>query len=140
MGHREIDTSTTEGFREGMDVMDFSVARFALLVGAPESTVKSWKGGDKPVNPSAAIMLKWMINGYRPYNWHMTGPDLRAKREDMQLSQDELGQILDVEADTIVKWESDFRGPPGFIARAIEWLDSDVPPFDWAADYGAKDG
>lgn len=130
----QIDTSTPEGLSAGLKRAGLSVPRFALLIGAPERTVTKWLKGISPVHPTAAIMLDWMLEGYRPHGWHMTGDHFRRDRERLGLSQDELADILDVETEMVVRWESDFDGPPGFVARAMAWLTSERPPVDLATD------
>jgi len=139
----DIDTSTPEGFSAGLealglrqrdrdgDLQPLRPARVALLLSAPESTVKNWLRGSRPVHPTAARMVDWMMEGYRPEGWHMTGDDFRAAREALELNEDQLGELLDVETDTILKWESDFHGPPGFVAEAMRWLLSGFRPSDF---------
>lgn len=122
----ELDTSTAEGFSEGMRHLDISVTRAAMLIGAPESTIKKWLKGERPVHPTAARMLRWMLDGYRPENWHMTGKDLRLLRDEMGLTLTELAVILDIEDEALAKFESDFHGPPGFVATAVRWLLDDL--------------
>jgi DNA-binding transcriptional regulator YiaG len=68
---------------------------------------------------------------YRPDTWHLTGPGLRAMREDLGLSEDELAIILDVETASVVNWESDFHGPPRFVAEAVRWLQRGHRPPEW---------
>lgn len=137
MSTSEIDTSTPEGLREGLEAAGLSATRFSLLAGIPENTVSKWLNGRRPVHPAAAVMLDWLLAGFQPPGWHMTGQGLREAREGLGLSQDELAVILDVETGAVALWESDERGPPGFVARAVMWLESDPSPMDPAKAGGA---
>lgn len=127
----QIDTSTAEGFREGMDQLGATRTRISMLLGAPEQTVRAWMNGHRPVHPTAAMMLDWMLAGHKPDNWHMTGRDLRAAREILDLTEDQLANVLDVETDTLINWESDFHGPPHFVATAVRWLVGGFRPENW---------
>lgn len=118
----EIDTSTADGFREVMNRQGFSVARASILIGASEATINAWIKEKRPVHPTAARMLEWISKGYRPENYHMSGADLKSARAQLGLSSEAMANLLDVEISTLEKWESDFRGPPAFVATGIRWL------------------
>ncbi len=122
IGSAGINTATAEGMQSGLDILKMSKSRFSLLIGAPEATVHAWVRGRRPVHPTAAKMLDWMLDGVRPETWHMTGDQLREAREGLCMTEYELADALDVETATIVKWESDFHGPPHFVATAVRWL------------------
>lgn len=134
MTKREFDTSTMQGLRDALEHSRISQTRLALLIGAPEDAIRSWLRGRRPVHPTASVMLDWILDGYRPPEWHMTGPDMADLRASMGMSQRELADVLDVSEGDIDLWESDFHGPPGFVARAIQWLSSDKPPSLGATD------
>lgn len=126
-----IDTTTPEGFSAALDVLKLSIIRASLVLQAPESSVKQWLRGTRPVHPAAASMLAWMLEGFRPETWHMTGPALREARESLDLSEEDLAIILDVETALVVNWESDFHGPPRFVAEAVRWLLRGHRPPEW---------
>ena len=130
----EIDTSTTEGFNEALAVLDMHTGRASMVLGTTESTLRAWRHGKRPVHPTAAVMLDWIGDGFRPDNWHMMGSELREAREQLDLSREQLGEILDAEASTIAMWESDDQGPPGFVATAVRWLMDGFRPEGWPID------
>ncbi|WP_306150687.1 hypothetical protein [Roseovarius sp. MMSF_3281] len=130
MQNDEIDTSTAEGFLEGLKTIQMTTGQFAALISTPDDTVRSWVRGRRPVHPTAARMLDWLIEGYRPADFHITGERFKAMRERLELTEDELAEILDVETETVIKWEGSFGGPPRFVAKAMWWLTSRNPPID----------
>jgi len=106
-----IDTTTSEGFSAALDILKLSISRASLVLQAPESSVKQWLRATRPVHPAAASMLSWMLDGYRPDTWHLTGPGLRAMREDLGLSEDELAIILDaISTGRLDLWQKPFDG------------------------------
>jgi DNA-binding transcriptional regulator YiaG len=118
----DIDTTTAEGFKAGMDRLRIGFERVARLMNVDGRSVKRWCSGAQPVHPTAAAMLRWLLDGYRPYDWPQTGDQFRAHRESLGISADALAQLLDVETEILLKWESDERGPPDLAARALGWL------------------
>jgi DNA-binding XRE family transcriptional regulator len=126
------DTSTAAGFDAAcIEIFGNSMPRASLVLRAPESTVKSWRREKRPVHPTAGVMMDWLLDGYRPPDWHMTGDQLKAARTKLDLTEDQLAQVLDIETSTYLKWESDFQGPPGFVANAVNWLLDGYRPSNW---------
>jgi DNA-binding transcriptional regulator YiaG len=126
-----IDTSTPEGFRRARGDLGLTVAQVARLLQTNERTVKRWESSDdRMVHPTAAMVMDWFAGGFRPPEWpeKMTGREMHNIRYGMQMSVSQMGELLDVEDDTILKWESDDRGPPAMVQQALTWLQSgDVP-------------
>ena len=129
----EIDTSTSEGFAAGLDLLNLRPSRASVILGTSESTIKNYCK-KYPPNPAAAKMVEWMLAGYRPHNWHVSGNGLRRRRERLELTQDELAIILDTETETVAKYESDSRGPPLCVAMAVEWMLRGFRPPEWPTD------
>lgn len=129
-----IDTTTSEGFRAARERLELSLPRCARLLNVDERTLKRWEGGQRPPHPTAAAMLRGLLEGWRPRDWHMTGADLAAARAGLGLSQTALAELLDVEDATLAAWESDSAGPPPVVERAIIWLED-----GWTPEPGPRD-
>ena len=130
----DLDTSTNAGFRDGLDALGVKPSTAGLVMGIPDSTLSAWVRGRRPPHPTGASMLRWLLDGYRPRDWHMTGPDFDEARVDLGLTVEDLADVLDADPETIVKWSSDFNGPPRMVATAMRWfLDEDFRPPEWPA-------
>lgn len=130
----DLDTSTNDGFAEGIDLLPVSASTAALVLGVPDSSFSAWVRRRRAPHPTAARMLSWLLAGYRPADWHMTGPDFIMARERLGLSVDELADVLDAEPETIRKWSSDFSGPPRMVATAMRWMLDGFRPPEWPED------
>lgn len=126
--HQGIDPSTPEGFQQAIDALGMSITRCALTLGCPESSVKKWLKGRPDPHPTAAAMMRALLSDWRPKGWHMTGPMMKTAREDLGLSIEELADMLGVEHDVVELYESDYRGPPHFVAKYIDWLAQGYTP------------
>lgn len=125
----DYDTSTTEGFCKGLNDMGFSASRFGLIIKAPESTVKQWMRGKRPVHPTAAVMLDCLLMGWRPNDWHMTGPDMKKARLSLGLSERDMSIVLDCDVDVLQSWEQSDDGAPHFVSQSVRWLlQGMIPP------------
>jgi DNA-binding transcriptional regulator YiaG len=126
-----IDTSTPEGFRQTREDLELSVAQVARLLQTNERTVKRWESGDdRMVHPTAAMVMDWFAGGFRPPEWpeKMTGDEMQDLRHGINMSVSQMGDLLDAEDETILKWESDERGPPAIVQQVLTWIwQGDVP-------------
>jgi DNA-binding transcriptional regulator YiaG len=116
-----IDTTETEDFNAAIDKLFRTRTRAALVLGVPEGTLKKWVRGEIPVHPTASAMVDLLLTGWRPDDWHMTGPKMQKVRIDMGMTISEMGELLKLDDETVEKFEADFHGPPAFVARFIAW-------------------
>lgn len=54
---------------------------------------------------------------------HISGDELRRRREAMGLTQERLAEELDVATNTIARWERGERSIPSFLSLALETLE-----------------
>ncbi len=134
---REFDTTDPRGFAAARWHMNMTAETAACLLGVNERSLKRWESGKTEVSPTAAKVLDWMLEGWRPREWYMTGEHMADLRLDLGLTEDQLATVLDVETELLIKWESDDRGPPRIVAKAIYWLIDGYRPSGWPTDAGA---
>jgi DNA-binding transcriptional regulator YiaG len=139
----DIDTSTPEGFRETREDLGLSVAQVARLLQTNERTVKRWESEvgtaeDRLVHPTAALVMDWFLGGFRPPEWpeKMTGNEMLDIRYGMGMSVSQMAEFLDAEDETILKWESDDRGPPAIVQQVLTWLWHDKVPHEFRPSWG----
>jgi len=53
----------------------------------------------------------------------MTPAELRQWRKAQHLTQEELGQILDVYRGTIIRWEAGLASIPPYLGLALKWIE-----------------
>jgi len=125
-----IDTSTPEGFSEARQHLGLTIPEVARILATSERTVRRWETDEtRPVHPTASVAMDWFLDGFRPNEWpeRITGPNMIDIRCSLGLSISEMAEFLDAEDETIVKWESDDRGPPAMVQQVLIWLrDGDV--------------
>jgi transcriptional regulator with XRE-family HTH domain len=56
----------------------------------------------------------------------MTGDELKAIREQLGLTQEDLGKRLGVRKNTVWRWECGQRGIPETVARLVGYLEKEV--------------
>jgi transcriptional regulator with XRE-family HTH domain len=52
----------------------------------------------------------------------MTGAELREQRKSLNLTQEELGEILGITSNTIARWERDEMAVPPFLHLALKQI------------------
>ena len=57
------------------------------------------------------------------YDFGMNSEDLKAKREGLELTQDQLAKELGVDVMTISRWERGARSIPPYLSLAIETVE-----------------
>lgn len=82
--------------------------------------------------------MDWFLDGFRPVEWpeSFTGADMLNRRNALGLSVEEMALVLDAEEETIIKWESDDRGPPPLVRQIVLWLGGVHRPPNWPAPKG----
>lgn len=123
-----FDTMTPAGFKSARLHLGLSRTEMARVMAVNERTLVRWEDDpERGVHPTAALMMNWFLDGFRPPSWpfDMTGPDLRRLREEKGLSISEMAERLDVPDQTLTLWESDDRGPPPVVAQAVRWIVTD---------------
>lgn len=53
----------------------------------------------------------------------MTGDELRKKREDLRLTQEQLATALGVAANTVARWERGERAIPPYLSLALQTIE-----------------
>lgn len=67
----DIDTTTPQGFKEARRQLGLSASRLGAILDVDPSTIRRWEMSDdrstsRPPHPTAARVLQWMLDGFRP--------------------------------------------------------------------------
>jgi len=57
----------------------------------------------------------------------MTGKQLKKRRADLKLTQKELALKLQVEPNTVARWERELRAIPAFLDLALQTVEREKP-------------
>lgn len=65
---------TPSQFKEGRIRLGLSSAQLGRILNTSPQTIRKWEMGEecstaRSVNPIAARVMEWMLNGYRPPEW-----------------------------------------------------------------------
>ena len=100
---------TGKQLKKRREKMGWSQLQLATLLEVRRSMISLWERGQSPIPDSVAFSLAEAI----------TGKQLKQKREDMNLSQQRLGEILNVRQATISDWERGVHPIPKSVVLAI---------------------
>lgn len=62
---------TPEEFKEARRLLGLSASQLGDILATDARTIRRWEseGDPRPVNPIAARVVRWMLDGYRPPEW-----------------------------------------------------------------------
>ena len=123
-------------FRQARDRLGLSKEEAARILGTTERTITRWEASPdtkqaRRPNNAAARMMRWMLGGYRPPQAseapRKTPEEFSAGRKSLFLTQADLAVILDLDRQTVVRYElapdlPTALSPSPFASRALDWM------------------
>lgn len=58
-------------FKKARQTLGLSASQLGDILGTDPRTIRRWEseGDPRPVNPIAARVMQWLLDGYRPPEW-----------------------------------------------------------------------
>jgi len=75
---KAAEVKTSVEFKEARHKLGLSVYELGSIINIDARTVRRWEDGERPPNPVACRVMRWMLDGYRPPEWPTTSGQTSA--------------------------------------------------------------